>query len=107
VAKSEIPLEQNTHENFFQVFILQWVGLESDHLGLKTRKWEIFGFQISEREKVPGGGGRCFEVVRTGMGRSERKRGNAGGGAGGSCGWKAVWVGERDWRKTWFFCTFF
>ena len=42
-------------------------------------------------------------MVRTGMGRSERKRGNAGG----SCGWKAVWVGERDWRKTWFFVPFF
>lgn len=45
-------------------------------------------------------------MVRTGMERSERKRGNAGGGAGGSCGWKGVWVGERDSRKTWFLVFF-
>ena len=58
------------------------------------RNWE------RERER------EYLEVVRTGMGRSERKRGNAGGGAGGSCGWKGVWVGERDWRKTWFLVFF-
>ena len=75
LAKSEIPLEQNTHENFCQVFILQWVELESDHLGLKTRKWEIFGFQISERESTwrwsePEWGGRSGSAAMQAVGQA-------------------------------------
>lgn len=80
---------------------------KSTHSKSRLAKSEIpleFGFQFSDGKKVRER--EYLEVVRTGTERSERKRGNAGGGAGGSCGWKAVWVGERDCRKTWFLVFF-
>lgn len=80
---------------------------KSTHNKSRLAKSEIpleFGFQFSDGKKVRER--EYLEVVRTGMDRSERKRGNAGGGAGGSCGWKGVWVGERDGRKTLFLVFF-
>ena len=84
---------------------------KSTHSKSRLAKSEIpleFGFQFSDGKKLREREREreYLEVVRTGMGRSERKRGNAGGGAGGSCGWKGVWVSERDWRKTWFLVFF-